>query len=158
MSHERWKPIPDWPCYKVSDLGRVKRVDTGLIMNLIIVDGYETVRLTCLGNRKSKKVHRLVLLAFVGPSELGTRHLDDNKTNNKLTNLVYGTALENAGDRVYDGGEDHHLAVLTNDQAQEIRARYEPFITTRNQLAKEYGVSVGTINNVIRNKHYGVNT
>jgi len=46
-------------------------------------------------------VHRLVLLAFIGPSDLQVRHLDGNPTNNNLSNLLYGTAKENAEDREF---------------------------------------------------------
>ena len=52
-------------------------------------------------------VHHLVLLAFVGerPEAGGEhiRHLDGNRTNNHLTNLKYGTALENVHDTMSHG-------------------------------------------------------
>jgi hypothetical protein len=51
---------------------------------------------------RTVRIHQLVLLAFVGPKPPGmqTRHLDGDKTNNRLTNLVYGTPSENQRDNV----------------------------------------------------------
>jgi hypothetical protein len=50
-------------------------------------------------------VHHLILLAFVGPRPEGcvTRHLDDDKANNRLGNLCYGTSTENNYDMVRNG-------------------------------------------------------
>jgi hypothetical protein len=57
------------------------------------------------GIRRTAYVHALVLQAFVGARPVTKdrgeiRHLDGDKTNNKLTNLVYGTVVENGADRV----------------------------------------------------------
>ncbi|ALA06967.1 HTH DNA binding protein [Lactococcus phage GE1] len=41
------------------------------------------------------KVHRIVMEAFNGPSELTVDHLDRNKENNHLNNLEYVTQNEN---------------------------------------------------------------
>lgn len=48
------------------------------------------------------KAHRLVLFAFVGPPPFKGaqgRHLDDNPSNNNISNLVWGTGTENWEDR-----------------------------------------------------------
>ena len=45
--------------------------------------------------RKAKLVHRLVMEAFVGQSDLQVNHKDFNKINNKLDNLEYTTPKEN---------------------------------------------------------------
>lgn len=54
--------------------------------------GYLKVMLTDKdGKRKGFFVHRLVLLCFVGSSELQAHHKDENKKNNRLSNLEYVT-------------------------------------------------------------------
>lgn len=109
---ETWLPIPGHEgAYEVSDLGRVKSLRHSeprlMACTPCKVSGYPTTNIA----GKTWRVHRLVLLAFVGPRPAGlvSRHRDDVKTNNALTNLVYGTQAENNGDTVANG---HHLNVL----------------------------------------------
>ena len=68
-------------------------------------DGYPMVYPSYRGYQVRAFVHQLVLLAFVGPMPEGqlTRHLDGNPQNNVLSNLRYGTALENSQDAVRHG-------------------------------------------------------
>lgn len=47
-------------------------------------------------NGKSEKVHRIVMEAFKGKSDLTVDHLNMNKKDNRLENLEYVTAGENA--------------------------------------------------------------
>ena len=61
--------------------------------------GYLQVGLTKDGSRKRKYVHRLVLEAFIGTSELEANHKDKNKQNNKLDNLEYVQHIENCRHR-----------------------------------------------------------
>lgn len=44
---------------------------------------------------KDMYVHRLVMLAFYGKSDLTVDHIDGNKENNNLNNLEYVTQAEN---------------------------------------------------------------
>ncbi len=48
------------------------------------------------------RVHQLVAWTFIGPQAKGlhVRHLDDDPTNNNLSNLAYGTPKENERDKV----------------------------------------------------------
>lgn len=50
--------------------------------------------------RKQHRVHRLILEAFIGPRPPGfyACHIDDNRTNNKLSNLKWGSPKENGQD------------------------------------------------------------
>lgn len=50
-------------------------------------------------------VHQLVLAEFVGPRPTGlvVRHLNGNSRDNRLSNLVYGTAAQNAQDAIAHG-------------------------------------------------------
>lgn len=69
-------------------------------------DGYQTVKLAIEKRQVSWKVHRLVLLAFVGPPPPGkplARHLDGDPQNNSITNLVWGDNSENQIDRIRHG-------------------------------------------------------
>lgn len=59
-------------------------------------DGYLRVALTDdKGSVKFCRVHRLVLLSFVGESNLQVNHINGIKTDNRLSNLEYVTQSEN---------------------------------------------------------------
>jgi hypothetical protein len=78
-------------------------------------------------NGRRHYLHRLVLLGFRGPCPPGMqgRHLDDNPTNNRVENLLWGTPLENAADKIRNGGqvrgETHGRSKLTEAQVRRIR-------------------------------------
>jgi len=60
-------------------------------------EGYKSVRLYKNSRGKGYKVHRLVLLAFSGKPDAGTEasHIDGNKNNNCIDNLLWETPLQN---------------------------------------------------------------
>jgi len=76
--------------------------------------GHQLVKLSKDGSSRAGKVHRLVLLTFVGPPPEGCEgcHNDGNPANNDLTNLRWGTRSDNLYDRVRHGV--HHQAVKTH--------------------------------------------
>jgi hypothetical protein len=101
---EIYKDVPGYEgIYQVSDQGNVRslaRVDAagrnlkGKAMKPYTrLDGYITVSLSS----KNNKVHRLVMLTFVGPCPEGMNvdHFDENPANNKLCNLSYMTIGDN---------------------------------------------------------------
>jgi len=110
-----YRPIPGFPGYRVGDDGSVwscwsknpskRRItDRWKRMRLSPASkGYLRVTLTPSDGTKVRgfRVHRLILLAFVGPSPEGMecRHFPDTtKTNNRLENLSWGTPAENYDD------------------------------------------------------------
>lgn len=121
---EQWLPIPGWEgLYDVSDHGRVRSLDRTVLRGghpmkcrgRILspnrdIDGYLLISLHRAGKESKKKIHRLVLEAFVSPCPDGMEclHDDGNVANNRLTNLRWGTPSENAYDKKRHG-TDHHL-------------------------------------------------
>lgn len=76
-------------------------------------DGYLSVRLIIDGKRKRFAVHRLVAAKFLppAPSRLHqVRHLDGDKSNNRFSNLAWGTAKDNADDREAHGRTSRGLS------------------------------------------------
>lgn len=57
--------------------------------------GYVTVALSKEGKVKTQYVHRLVISAFKGISDLVVDHIDGNRSNNALSNLRYCTQRDN---------------------------------------------------------------
>lgn len=97
---EEWRPIPGWPGYEASSLGRI-RSPRKVLAQHITRNGY---LITIMSNKKSKtvSVHKHVLLAFVGDPPEGTecRHLNGIRTDNRIENLTWGTHSENSVDQV----------------------------------------------------------
>ncbi len=105
-----WEWIPVWPDYMASYHGDVwsrARATTrgGLLRQNADDEGRMYVNLTRDGEQKVRRVHQLVMEAFVGPCPPGleVRHLDGDPANNCLENLKYGTHEENMQDMVRHG-------------------------------------------------------
>ena len=111
MSRTEWREIAGTQGnYFVSDDGQVwsrprKNSSGGLLKIGRNSHGYLVVDLSVNGKTTTRRVHRLVIEAFAGPPDDGheCRHLDGDKTNNRIDNLVWGTRSENAFDRVRHG-------------------------------------------------------
>lgn len=96
---EIWKDIKDYEgLYQVSNLGRVKRVKTDRILKPSKqIHGYLLVNLYKNNVSAKKRIHRLVAQAFISNSENKPQvnHIDENKTNNVVSNLEWVTSKEN---------------------------------------------------------------
>lgn len=157
--------VPDTDGYIATADGRMFRpTEFGLTQVPVRMLGkylYTHVKL----NRKYRTVryHRILCRAFHGEpasQKLVARHLDDNKLNNVITNLAWGTNKENHSDAVRNGlnvesvvrsGEDHFGAKLTQDQVNQIRLRRSKG-ERGCDLAKEFSVSTGTVSLIRNNK------
>lgn len=113
--NETWKPAHGYEgLYEVSDFGRVRSVrhrDTsrhflrfigGKTLKPILNSGYYGVNLYINGKAKLRKIHVLVLEAFIGPRPPGlfACHNDGNALNNHLSNLRWDTPSANIADSV----------------------------------------------------------
>lgn len=116
---EQWRPVVGHEgLYEVSDWGRVKSLRRTLPHPVSKTKTYpERILKACptnkqghlvvqLGKHNKQYVHRLVLLAFVGPPAPGQEacHWDDDTSNNHLSNLRWGTRQANMIDRSRNGG------------------------------------------------------
>lgn len=92
-----FKSIKGFSNYEINSNGVViRKNDLIIIKHTKDIFGYISVRLSDdNGNRKTQFVHRLLLSAFVGNSELQVNHIDGNTSNNCLSNLEYVTCSEN---------------------------------------------------------------
>jgi len=108
-----------------------------------------------LHNKSHKRVylriHRPILEAFSGyrPPGLEARHLNGNSFDNAISNLKWGTAVDNSADRVIHGtqvrGSKDSQTKLTEANVLAIRSSNK----SQRKLAKQYGVSQGAIHQVM---------
>ena len=91
---EIWKKIDGYENYSVSNMGRVRNDTTDKILSPgKDGGGYYQVFI----GRKSRKVHRLVAIAFIpNPDNLPqVNHINEDKTDNRADNLEWCTAAYN---------------------------------------------------------------
>lgn len=120
MSSEEWRPIADHLGYEVSNLGRVRSVDrtiecgdgrTRRFRGSLLKGhadkrmGYHRVVLYDRSLATARTVHSLVAEAFLGsrPEGQEVRHRNGDTSDNRATNLVYGTRSQNMQDSLEHG-------------------------------------------------------
>lgn len=116
MTQERWLAVPGYEgSYEVSCRGRVRSLDRrdsrghrrrGKLLTPGAAEGaHPTVALCVNGIARSHHVHRLVLLAFVGPrpEDMQACHWNDDPTDNRIENLRWDTPSANSLDSVRNG-------------------------------------------------------
>lgn len=175
QEHEVWKPIPGFPHYEASSMGRVRmlthyektRNRWGEMMRrrngriLQIRPSFNPQYLECSILNRPRAVHRMVAMAFHGVPDDGleVNHINGVKTDNRPENLEWVTS---------SGNELHSYRVLgktpwnkgipydttnavkvrrTNHDALCVREleEYESGSKTQGEMAKERGISCRTM-------------
>ncbi|ARQ95139.1 hypothetical protein FLAPJACK_214 [Bacillus phage Flapjack] len=138
--------------YSVSDKGRIRNNQTGIIRKLTNhKSGYHTITI----QRSTYYIHRLVATCFI-PNPAGLKvinHLDGNKRNNDKDNLVWTSASDNiihaieTGLQVHRKGESHYSTSLTEGDVIDIKKRLINKEKGRD-IAKDYNVTHTVISNI----------
>jgi hypothetical protein len=178
---ERWLPIPGFTGYDVSDQGRVRsywrRSGKGSRRNELwkpssspqrilkprVIRKYPTVCLSRFGNlllkkQRIEKVHRLVLITFVGPCPPGHEgcHKDGVPAHCSLENLEWGTKSKNALDKFKHGysspkGVHNGRRKLSNEEVLEIRKLYGHG-HLQIDIAKMFNIGVPNVSHIVNRK------
>ena len=172
---EEWKTVPGFSRYQISDIGRLRKsLKDGRLIVIkpgITSNGYIKYGLSDDGGvRHTLSAHRLVAISFLSPptpEENYVLHENDDKTDNRVENLRWGTALENTADARKNNrlalGDRHPCHVkpwtrprgqcaagskLTDDQVRSIMS------DTRKQreIAAHYGVDQALIGRIRNGK------
>ena len=153
--------------YFVDTLGNVvafpkgKRSIDGDKYNVLkqqIKRGYATVNLYNNGKMKTFSVHRLVAEAFLenpkGYPEIN--HLDEDKKNNRLSNLEWSTSSLNSKHSIHKTtGSKNGFSVLGEDDVLEIVKHLNNKMLPQKEIAMLYNVSPDTICKIKYGKNWG---
>lgn len=99
---EIWLPAPGFNNYVVSSLGRIRELSTSRIRQSRTAE----IRLKLGDCWHCVQLARLILTAFCGPPPTlkhVARHLNDDRSNNRLMNLAWGTQKDNTQDAIRNG-------------------------------------------------------
>lgn len=171
MQEEKWKDVVGYESlYKVSDLGRVRRLSRESVDKLgrpyklkekllkpnRIKGGYFQLKLTRDKVEKCLLLHRLVCEAFHGPAPKGkdfVNHKDGDKSNNRADNLEWCTFQENMNHAASNGlrarGVKSHTNKLSEDQVLEICKLWDSGGLTKMDLAYKYQVGHSNIRSIL---------
>lgn len=166
---EIWKTIPGASKYEVSNTGEIRSWNTQrgswakeprlMKKKLNKKVGYYNIGITYDdGTQKTRYLHRLIAQAFLGDQkDRLVRHLDDNRLNNKLENLAWGTQKINMADAIVNGklptGIDCSNSVLSERDILLVgRMRKEGL--THSTIARIIGVNRSVITALLSGKTY----
>jgi len=145
-------PIPGFDGYFASPDGKIfNKKGKEIQPRFRKENGYLVVDLYKDKKRTTFYIHTLVTTTYLGkrPTEKHqVRHLDGVKINNNIFNLKWGTAKENAEDKLRTGSYNN-TAKLSDEKVRIIRRNAGDREVLKN-LSKEYKVHYCTLRAVIR--------
>lgn len=163
---EIWKDIPEYVGqYQASNLGKIKSLKFNkefILKYKYKENGYAVLVLCKYGKRRNKYIHRLILEAFYGKSDLDCNHKNGIKTDNRLENLEYCTRSENIKHAYRIGlsksynrkGINHPGCKVTESEVKMFRYIYLNLIidkNTWNKIAEAFGLKFSGIYSIIHN-------
>ena len=156
------KEIPSLPNYFADTSGNIWSKKSGELKKLKpykMQVGYLIVDPSVMGKSKHKRVHRLVLEAFVGPCPEGMEACHNNhiRDDNRLENLRWDTRKNNSHDALERGthsglhilGEKAGASKLTDEEVVSIRKQSQ-YGVEQKQLAKLFNISAPAISFIVR--------
>lgn len=169
---ERWLPVAGFTGYEVSSLGRVRSwkperrfckppTEPRIISQRPNAQGYPYVSLV-IGQRHLKpRVHRLVLGAFDSscPPGMQCRHLNGDRSDNRLCNLSWGTPSENNADKYLHGtaqfGARNNAAKLNDALVKLLRYMRVVHRVQLTELASWTGMCRDSVSKAVCGKTWG---
>ena len=156
---EIWKDVEGYEgLYQVSNLGRVKRITTGRVLKpLKHANGYLGVKLSKNSIVYTKNIHRLVAQAFIPNPENKPEinHIDENKTNNNVSNLEWSTRKENNnhGTRNERAGKAISKTLSIPIIAINIKTGESQEFYGTNECARQLDLNPGNITSVLKGRY-----
>lgn len=160
-----YRQLEGYPNYWIGDDGSVfSRNRMKFLKNFDDGIGYRRVNLCSQGRVRPHYIHRLLLLAFVGPCPDGMEacHWNDKRADNRLENLRWGTQKDNKADMRRNGisaarhtlpdfkGEKNPYCKLTEKDVASIRSLDGTM--KQRDIAKMFGISQATTWAILRKR------
>jgi hypothetical protein len=147
--------------YEISSLGKLRfngRIQRGSLSR----DGYTRYHISSPDRvSRRRRAHRMVAIAFIGPPPFtgaSARHLDGNVGNNAVTNIAWGTRVENEQDKRRHGrllsGEKVPTAKVTAEMVLAIVGMVSSGMTYR-AAGSAVGASPWIVYNIISGRKWG---
>lgn len=161
VNMERWKDIPGFDGYQVSDKGNIKSFRQNkngkLLSPSLNSKGYLCVNIRKDGKSIVCRVHRLVLLTFKpieNSNEMQVNHINEIKTDNSINNLEWVTAKENSnhGTRNIRGGESRKCPISQYKDGRFVRS-FDSSIEASKALAIPNSSISKVLNGQLRTTH-----
>ena len=169
---EQWVPAFGYEgLYSVSSLGRVrsedrvvrhfsggpKRLRGSLRAFSLNCNGYLDLVLSKDGANVRHRVHRLVLSSFTREAGAGmdVRHIDGDRTNNRIANLCWGTRKDNMADAIVHGTTNRGMRCPTRKLDESAVLAILADTRSQVEIAKHFGVDQSTISLIRRGKRWG---
>lgn len=162
--HEVWKTYPDYDFIEVSNLGRVrtkdryvpngrgKRLVKGHVLKQRILScGYMYVQFGTNGKHIDLSVHRMVAICFLpNPNNYPEiNHIDNNPTNNVVSNLEWCTSEYNIAYREKYGTACNSPVFAINQETSEVF-----WFRSHHEAARQLGVNQGLVTQVVKGKRH----
>jgi hypothetical protein len=159
-----WKTIPGYSRYQINNKGILRSLNyknsrkTKILKPAVDQGYYKTVILGDDNKYKTVRIHKLVMLCFIGECKINyeANHKDGNKLNNKLENLEYCTHSQNVQHSYDNGlqiplrGEKNSSSKLKDFQVIEIRlyVKKHGYLKDRKQLSIKYNISESALKDI----------
>lgn len=158
---EEWRPCAANLAYEVSSRGAVRRRGKKKPLSLSMDrHGYFCVNLSRKGKPRKYRVHRLVCLAFNGPShdQAYVCHKNDVRSDNRASNLYWGSPSQNGIDRTKNGFVTPHKGLAhtgaySKETYDKVHSLLAAGLSTR-KVADQTGVGLSTVQNIFSGKHF----
>lgn len=141
---ELWKAFPLDTRYEISTHGRLRYIRTQRIRNCsVAANGYRNFVLSYSRSKpKSFDLHAAVALTWLGPRppKFDISHVDGNKLNNRVDNLVY----ESRRDNMRRSGTVRYHNGKRKLKAEDVKIIRESDISVI-KMAKIYKIARGTV-------------
>jgi hypothetical protein len=146
--------VPGRPGYRVSDDGRlytqwrIKHGGQGVGKIRYLVEDWEELsqrNVTFPGETRYTPLCVVILTSFKGPRPSDLHeccHRDDDRTNNHIDNLYWGTHADNMSDIAKNGTLKDVNRIMSDDEAKHMAHRYENGATIQ-QVADDYMIGYG---------------